>query len=123
LKPPADDRHSESDHTNPSPDWSALIGRLADSLVRLFRAELLLLEQRLSQNVSNAIGDVVTRTAAILILVSTSIVGLICLLGAYILLLSRWLPPWQAWGIGGLTIIVIGLLIFVILNSRMRRRE
>jgi putative superfamily III holin-X len=123
VKPPARDQHFERDRANPSPDWSALVARLVDSLSRIFRAEILLLERRLSENASAAIGTVVTRAAAILVLAATTIVGLICLLGGYILLLHTWLPAWQACGIGGLTIMVIGFLVFMLFNASARRRS
>lgn len=122
MKPPAGDRHSERDRANPPPDCPALVARLADSLSRVARAEILLLERRLSENVSAAIGNVVTHAAAILVLTTTTIVGLICLLGGYILLLHRWLPAWQACGIGGLTIIVIGFVAYTLFNASARRR-
>ncbi|HUN57958.1 MAG TPA: phage holin family protein [Candidatus Binataceae bacterium] len=122
MNQPNCDRHSERDRAK-TPDWSTLIGQLADGFTRVFRAEIQLLEKRLSHSASETIGNAVTNAAAILILAATTIAGLICLLGGYILLLNRWLPAWQAWGIGGLTIIVIGAIIFVILNTRLRRRS
>jgi hypothetical protein len=121
VKSPAGDRRSEPDSTNPPPDWAALFARLADSLSRVVRAEILLLEKRLTDNASAAIGNVVTRAAAILVLAASTVVGLICLLGGYILLLHRWLPAWQACGIGGLTIIVIGFIIFTLFSASARR--
>jgi len=122
VKPPAGDQYSERDRANPPPDWPSLVARLADGLSRVIRAEILLLEKRLSENVSAAIRNVVTHAAAILILAVTTIVGLICLLGGYILLLHRWLPAWQACGIGGLTIIVIGFAAFTLFNASARRQ-
>jgi hypothetical protein len=123
VKQPTGDRHSEGDRANPAADWPALIARLADGLSRVIRAEILLLEKRLSDNVSAAIGNVVTHAAAILVLAATAIVGLICLLAGYVLFLHRWLPAWQACGIGGLTIIVIGFVVFTLFKASARRRD
>lgn len=121
MKPPAANRHSERERGNPPPDWPSLIGRFVDNLTRVFRAEILLLEKRLSQSASDVIRNIVAHAAAILVLAATTIVGLICLLAGFILLLHRWLPAWQACGIGGLTIIVIGFVAFTILNVSARR--
>jgi hypothetical protein len=122
VKPPSHIRNGEHDPANAGPDWPTLIGRLADGLTRVVRAEIMLLERRVSQSVAGAAGSAIAGLAGILVLALSGILGVVCLLAGYILLLHRWLPAWQACGIGGLTIIVLGLIVFAILNAVARRR-
>jgi hypothetical protein len=122
VKPPSHIRNGEHAPANAGPDWPTLIGRLADGLTRVVRAEIMLLERRVSQSVAGAAGSAIAGLAGILVLALSGILGVVCLLAGYILLLHRWLPAWQACGIGGLTIIVLGLIVFAILNAVARRR-
>jgi Putative Actinobacterial Holin-X, holin superfamily III len=105
-----------------SPDWSTLLTRFAESLSRLVRAEILLWETRVKDNVTEVAERVVAQVVAFIVLALSAIFGLACILAAYIVLLHRWLPAWQACGVGGLTIILIGLIIFAILYSGARRQ-
>jgi hypothetical protein len=123
VKPPPHIRNGEHDPATAAPDWPTLIGRLADGLTRVVRAEIMLLERRVSESVAGAAASAVAGLAGILVLVLSGILGIVCLLAGYILLLHRWLPAWQACGIGGLTMIVIGLLTFALLNASARRRR
>jgi Putative Actinobacterial Holin-X, holin superfamily III len=104
-----------------SADWSTLLGRFTDSLTRLVRAEILLWENRVKDNVAAAAQRAVAQVIAFMVLALSGILGLVCILAAYIMLLHRWLPAWQACGAGGLTIIFIGLIFFAILNASARR--
>ncbi|HEX4210567.1 MAG TPA: phage holin family protein [Candidatus Binataceae bacterium] len=122
MTPPLRTRRGADDPAIVSlPDWSALFGRLADNLVRVVRAEIMLLESRLSHSFADTLGRVAARVAGLMVLALSSMLGLICLLAGYILLLHRWLPAWQACGIGGVTIIVVGLILFAIFNASARR--
>jgi len=123
VKPPSRIGNGEHDPASTAPDWPTLIGRLADGLTRVVRAEIMLLERRVSQSVTGAIGSAIAGLAGILALALSGVLGVVCLLAGYILLLHRWLPAWQACGIGGLTIIVLGLMAFVLLNAAARRRS
>ena len=109
------------DRPQPSPDWSELIGRLVDSLRRLIRAEVYFVEDRFKRTVAGALGSAALRIAAVVLLAITGWLGLVCLLIGYILLLHQWLRWWQAVGAGGLTIIILGLILFFVLNASARR--
>jgi Putative Actinobacterial Holin-X, holin superfamily III len=104
------------------PEWSDLFGRLADSLSRLIRAEVSFAESRVKHAVSGAISNAALRIAAIVLLAITGWLGLVCLLFSYILLLHQWMRWWQAVGAGGVTIILIGLILFLVLNASARRK-
>jgi hypothetical protein len=99
------------------PDWTELIGRLADSLSRLLRAEIYFLESRVKRGITATISNAALRIAAIVLLAITGWLGLVCLLGSYILLLHQWLRWWQAVGAGGVTMILLGVIVFGILNA------
>jgi len=104
-------------------DWPALIGRLADSVTRIASAEILLLENRLRLELASAIHSAVARMAALAVLMAAGLLGLMCLLCGYIFLLHQRLPWWQAFAIGGVTIIIIGLIVFAALNTIAHMRE
>lgn len=99
------------------PDWSELISRLVESLGRIVRTEINFLEDRVKRTLTGVISDVALRIAAVLLLAITGWLGLVCILMSYILLLHQWLRWWQAVGGGGLTIIILGLIIFFVLNA------
>jgi len=115
-------RQNEIHPSSPPPDWTELISRLTGSLSRLIRAEVYFLEDRVKQTLSSAISNAALRIAAIVLLAITGWLGLVCLLIGYILLLHQWLRWWQAAGAGGLTIILLGLISFAMLNAMARRK-
>ena len=123
MKQPSRTTNSEHDPARAAPDWPTLIGNFADGVTRVVRAEIMLLERRVSQSAAGAVGSAVASLAAILVLAFSGLLGIACLLAGYILLLHRWLPAWQSCGIGGLTILAIGLIVFALLNAAERRRS
>ena len=117
-------RSNHKKETRPSEaqaDWSELIGRLADSLSGLIRAEIEFLEKRVTHAVTATISNAALRIAAVVVLAITGWAGLVCLLTAYVLLLHQWLRWWQAVGAGGVTVLLIGLVLFTILNAMAGR--
>jgi hypothetical protein len=117
-------RNNHNDETRPSsepPDWSVLIGRLADSLSRLMRAEIEFLEKRVTHAVTATISNAALRIAAVVALAIAGWLGLVCLLIGYILLLHQWLRWWQAVGAGGVTMVLLGLILFLVLNAMAGR--
>jgi hypothetical protein len=106
-----------------SPDWATLINRLVDSIGRIARAEMLLLETRFRLTVEKAADRAISRVLAIMVLAITGLLSAACLLCAYIALIHKWLPWWQAFGIGGLTVLVAGFIAFALLNSGARQSK
>ncbi|MGA2410380.1 MAG: hypothetical protein ABSG46_08350 [Candidatus Binataceae bacterium] len=105
----------------PAPDWAALIERLVDSSARIARNEVLLLENRLLLSLRSAAEPLIARVIAIAVLALAGLLGVTFLLCGYIFLLHQWLPWWQAFGAGGLTTLVLGLVFFAVLNGGARR--
>jgi Putative Actinobacterial Holin-X, holin superfamily III len=93
----------------PSADWSTLLSKLLDDLVRIVRGEV-----RLAiASVTPVIDSVLARTITLLVLAVIGLCGLVCLMAAGVLLLHKYLEWWAAFGamgLGLLFIVVVGLL-------------
>jgi hypothetical protein len=94
-------------------DWPTLIERAVDDVSRILRSEVHMLQTSIGTTLQAQISN----TLAHLMIVALMITGAICILGAAILLLHQWLPWWQAFGIAGLAMLIIG----IVSNSALTR--
>jgi hypothetical protein len=97
-------------------DWPTLIERAVDDLARIVRSEAHMFQTRIEAALELQISRMVARLTLIAMLVS----GALCILCAAIFLLHRWLPWWQAFGIAGLAVWLVGIASHVIMRPRER---
>jgi uncharacterized membrane protein YgdD (TMEM256/DUF423 family) len=109
----ADGEHLEDAHL------PALLGRMLDDLVRIGEAQTKLFEANISAALSAALDRALGRAISVV----TFLLGGLCLLGAIIVLLQRWLPWWQALALTGAVLILAGWLVQVIAARFAARRE
>lgn len=101
-------------------DWVTLIARAVDDLSRIVRSE----SQLLQISVSAALKAQVDYALAAFAMVIAFIFAAICVVAALILVLhqsfQRWhgIPWWQAFVIGGLVMLVVGIAIHLIAGRR-----
>ena len=86
-------------------DWPTLIGRAVDDVSRILQSELHMFQVNVGADLKVRIAD----TVASLMLAAIVISGAICLLCSSILLLRQWFPWWQAFGIAGIAMLIVGI--------------
>jgi len=94
-------------------DWPTLVERAVDDVSRILRSEVHMLQTSMGATLEVQIYNAVANLTILAVMVG----GAICLLCATILFLHQWLPWWQAFGIIGLSTLVIG----VVINGARRR--
>lgn len=87
-------------------DWPTLIERAVNDVARILQSEAHLF--RIS--VGAALEVQISKAVAQLTIIAVMVSGALCLLCASILLLHQWLPWWQAFGIPGLVLLIVGIL-------------
>jgi hypothetical protein len=87
------------------PDWPTLIGRAVDDISRILQSELHMFQTNMTADLQARLADTVSSLTIAAMIIS----GAICILCASILLLHQWLPWWQAFGIAGLTTLIVGV--------------
>jgi hypothetical protein len=101
-------------HANGSPetlqDWPTLMGRAVDDVTRILQSEAHMLETSMSAALAARLADATARLTVLAVMLC----GGVCMLCAGILLIHEWLPLWQAFGLAGATILIIGIAIYVI---------
>jgi len=101
-------------HANGAPeslqDWPTLVGRAVDDVTRILQSEAHMLETSMSAALATRLANAI----AILTIVAVMLCGGVCVLCAAILLLHQWIPLWQAFGLAGATILIIGIAIYAI---------
>jgi hypothetical protein len=103
-------------------DWATLLARAVDDVSRIVRSESRLLQIRLSAGLKAQIDYALAAFAMVIALICAGICGL----AALILLLhqsfQKWhfFPWWQAFAIGGLLMVAVGITVYQI---AMRRRS
>jgi CHASE2 domain-containing sensor protein len=86
-------------------DWPTLVGRAVDDITRILQSEARMLET----SVGAALETRLASAIATLTVVAVMICGGVCIVCAAILLLHEWLPLWQAFGIAGVGILLVGI--------------
>ena len=96
-------------HANGSPeslqDWPTLMGRAVDDVTRILQSEAHMLETSMSAALATRLASAI----ASLTVVAVMLCGGVCILCAAILLLHQWLPLWQAFGLAGAGILLVGI--------------
>jgi hypothetical protein len=103
-------------HANGAPevlqDWPTLVSRAVDDVTRIFQSEAHMLETRMGAALETRLAS----TIATLTLIAIVICGAVCMVCAAILLLHRWLPLWQAFGLAGGCIMLAGIASYLIMK-------
>lgn len=101
-------------HANGAPDsmqdWPTLVGRAVDDVTRILQSEAHMLETSMSAALASRLANAI----ATLTIIAVMLCGGVCVLCAAILLLHQWLPLWQAFGLAGATILLIGIAMYAI---------
>lgn len=87
-------------------DWPTLIERAVDDVSGILRSEVHMLQT----SIGAALELQISNTVAHLTIIAVMISGALCILFSSILLLRQWLPWWQAFGIAGLAMLVVGIV-------------
>ena len=95
-------------------DWPSLIERAVDDLSRIVQSEARILQTRLSAAIELRIANALVALTA----VGLMTIGGLCLIGGAICLLHRWVPWWQAFGIVGGVLVLVGLGCYAAMHSR-----
>lgn len=99
-------------HANGAPesmqDWPTLVGRAVDDVTRILQGEAHMLETSMSAALASRLANAI----ATLTVIAVMLCGGVCVLCAAILLLHQWIPLWQAFGLAGMTILLIGIAIY-----------
>ena len=101
-------------HANGSPetlqDWPTLMGRAVDDVTRILQSEAHMLETSMSAALAARLANAIAKLTVLAVMLC----GGVCMLCAGILLIHEWLPLWQAFGLAGATILMIGIAIYLI---------
>jgi CHASE2 domain-containing sensor protein len=95
-------------------DWPTLVGRAVDDVSRILQSEAHMLETSMGAALETRLANAI----ATLTVIAVMICGGVCILCAAILLLHEWLPLWQAFGIAGVGILLIGIASYAITKPR-----
>ncbi len=95
-------------------DWPTLVGRAVDDVSRILQSEAHMLETSMGAALETRLASAI----ATLTVVAVMICGAVCMLCAGILLLHEWIPLWQAFGIAGVGILLIGIASYAIMKSK-----
>ncbi len=103
-------------HRNGAPeilqDWPTLVSRAVDDVTRILQSEAHMLETKIGAALETRLAS----TIATITLIAIVICGGVCMVCAAILLLHRWLPLWQAFGLAGAGIMLAGVASYLIMK-------
>jgi len=111
-------RYATSEEELQSTHLPGLIVRMIDDVVRMADAETKLFEGNIELALVAALDRAVGRAIASVIYLA----GGLCLLGAAIMLLRRWLPWWEALALAGVATILAGCLVQTV-TGRLAARQ
>jgi hypothetical protein len=106
----------QSDVANGAPeilqDWPTLVSRAVDDVSRILQSEAHMLQTSMGAALETQLANAI----ATLTVIAVMICGAVCIVCAAILLLHKWLALWQAFGIAGGAILLIGIAIRAIMR-------
>ena len=106
----------QSHHANSAPetfqDWPTLVSRAVDDVSRILQSEAHMLQTSMGAALETQLANAI----ATLTVIAVMICGAVCIVCAAILLLHKWLALWQAFGIAGGAILLIGIAIRAIMR-------
>jgi VIT1/CCC1 family predicted Fe2+/Mn2+ transporter len=97
-------------------DWPTLVGRAVDDVTRILQSEAHMLETSMGAALQTRLASAI----ATLTVVAVFLCSGVCILCAAILLLHQWLPLWQAFGLAGVCIMLIGIATYAIIKPASR---
>ena len=86
-------------------DWPTLVGRAVDDVTHILQSEAHMLESSMGAALETRLASAI----ATLTVIAVMLCGGVCILCAAILLLHQWLPLWQAFGLAGAGILLVGI--------------
>ena len=102
----------QSHHGNGAPeslqDWPTLVGRAVDDVTHILQSEAHMLENSMSAALETRLASAIASLTVIAIVIC----GAVCMVCAGILLMHEWLPLWQAFGLAGVSILLLGIAIY-----------
>jgi hypothetical protein len=103
-------------HANGAPealqDWPTLVSRAVDDVTRILQSEARMLETSIGATLETRLSSAIATLTVIAVMIS----GGVCILCAAILLLHQWLPLWQAFGLAGGCILLVGIASYAIMK-------
>lgn len=90
----------------PHDEWPALLATLLQDFTRVLQGEVKLL----SASVESALKTAVVRGVSQIVLVVVALYGVLCLIGATVLFLHKWIDWWQALGLTGVALFLIAIV-------------
>ena len=106
-------------HANGSPealqDWPTLVSRAVDDVTRILESEARMLETSVGATLETRLASAI----ATLTVIAVMLCGGVCILCAAILLIHKWLPLWQAFGIAGVGILIVGIVCYAIMKPEV----
>lgn len=106
-------------HANGAPealqDWPTLVSRAVDDVTRILQSEAHMLETSVGATLETRLAS----TIATLTVIAVMLCGGVCILCAAILLIHKWLPLWQAFGIAGVGILIVGIVCYAIMKPEV----
>ncbi len=95
-------------------DWPTLVGRAVDDVTRILQSEAHILQASIGGALETRLANAIATVTAIAVMIC----GAVCILCGAILLLHEWLPLWQAFGIPGVGILLVGIACYAIIRPR-----
>jgi CHASE2 domain-containing sensor protein len=111
---PMTEKHSPHANGAPEPlqDWPTLVGRAVDDVTRILQSEAHMLQTSMGAALATRLAGAITTLTVIAIVIC----GAVCIVCAGILLLHQWLPLWQAFGLAGAGIMLVGVVYYAIMK-------
>jgi membrane glycosyltransferase len=106
--------HIANDASKTQQDWPTLLGRAVDDITRILQSEAHMLQATMGAVLETRLASAI----ATLTIISVIICGGVCMLCAAILLLHQWLPLWEAFGLAGAAILLIGFAGYPMMKPR-----
>jgi hypothetical protein len=105
--------HTENGAPGTQQDWPTLVGRAADDITRILQTEAHMLQTSMGAALESRLAGAI----ATLTMVAVMICGGVCILAAAILLLHEWIPLWQAFGLVGVGVLLVGAASHAVVKS------
>jgi membrane glycosyltransferase len=106
--------HTANSAPETQQDWPTLVARAVDDVTRILQSEAHMLQTTMGAVLETRLASAI----ATLTVISVIACGGVCMLCAAILLLHEWLPLWEAFGLAGVGILLIGIATYTIMKPR-----
>jgi hypothetical protein len=118
---PMTEKHSDTPNgaSETLKDWPTLLGRAVDDVTRILQSEAHMLETSMGAALETRLASAIATLTVIVVMIC----GGVCILCAAILLLHEWMPLWQAFGLAGAGILLVGIASYAITKSAAGRNS